>query len=122
MLAKKILLVDDSVVARIFMIRHLESKYSEWEISQASNAKEALEILERDKYDLVTIDYNMPNTNGMELIDQIQKLGYDIKIVMLTANIQKPIREIAEKKGVLFLEKPISAEVVDKIINYETTK
>lgn len=121
MTLKKILLVDDSSVARLFIIRHLEAGYSDWEILQASSAKEALEILKQHKCNLVTIDYNMPGANGIELVDQIHQLGIDVKIVMLTANIQTTIREIVEKKGVLFLEKPISAEVVEKIINYERT-
>jgi len=122
MASKKILLVDDSAVARMFIIRHLSAKHTEWEAVEASTATEAMEILKREKFNIATIDYNMPETNGLELIDQIHKLGYDLKIVMLTANIQTPIREMAEKKGVLFLEKPITDEVVEKIINYENVK
>jgi len=121
MAAKKILLVDDSVVARLFIIRHLETNYPDWEIVQASSASEALKMIQESTFDVITIDYNMPNTNGLDLIDQIHELGHTEKIVMLTANIQKTIRDEAEKKHVLFLEKPITAEVVDKIINYERT-
>jgi CheY-like chemotaxis protein len=116
---KKILLVDDSVVARLFMIRHLEANYSDWQILQASDAKEALEILKQHKCNIMTIDYNMPNTNGLELVDKVRELKYDVKIVMLTANIQKTLKDEAEKKGILFLEKPITIDTVEKIMNYE---
>jgi len=114
---KKILLVDDSVVARLFILRYLESNYPDWEVLQASDAKEALGLLKSNHCEIISVDYNMPDVNGLELIEEILGADHDIKIAMLTANIQNTLKEKVENKGILFLEKPITAEVVEKIMN-----
>jgi CheY-like chemotaxis protein len=117
MKSKRILLVDDSVVARMFILRYMESNYPDWEILQASNAKEAMEILRKNDCDIVSVDYNMPDENGLELIEQIREINKEIKIAMLTANIQNTLKDQVENKGVLFLEKPITGDVVEKIMS-----
>ena len=113
---KKILIVDDSVIARILITRHIEEKYKDWVVSEAEDAETALKILQEVTCDVVSIDYNMPGLNGLELVKTIQKLYPSIKIAMLTANIQDTLRKEVEEIGVVFLEKPIVSETVKALV------
>ncbi|MES0489099.1 MAG: response regulator [Leptospirales bacterium] len=113
---KKILVVDDSMIARMFIVRHIDELYKNWTILEAAGAEAALKILEESSVDVISIDYNMPGLNGLELAKKIQELYSSVKIALLTANIQDTIRKEAEDIGLVFLEKPITAEIVKKLV------
>ena len=111
---KTILVVDDSLVARMFIRKNFEND-SGWQILEAENSTVALQVLEKNKCDIISIDYNMPEGNGMELIDNVLKLYPSVKVAMLTANIQNSLRQAVEKKGVVFLEKPITEKTIESL-------
>jgi len=113
---KKILIVDDSVIARILLVRHIEEKYKDWTVLQAENAEAGLKVLENNTCDVVSIDYNMPGINGLEFAKKIQKLYPSLKIAILTANIQDTLRKEVEDNGIVFLEKPIVSETVKRLV------
>lgn len=111
---KTILVVDDSLVARMFIRKYFENN-PEWELLEAEKSEQALEILKNHPCDVISIDYNMPEGNGIDLIDSVLKLYPSIKIAMLTANIQDSLRMEAEKRGVVFLEKPITSKTIERL-------
>jgi len=115
-MSKKILIVDDSIIARMLIVKHIQVNHSEWEVFEAGSAKEALDILENQQIDLVSIDYNMPETNGIELINQIREKYPETHISMITANIQGTLREKVENMGVSFFEKPITGNLVEELL------
>lgn len=81
--ATKILIVDDEE-----NIRHMLSvvlKKEGIECSTASNGREALEILEKETFDIVLCDINMPKMTGMELLDEIAAKGIETTAIMITA-------------------------------------
>ena len=69
----KMLVVDDSLPMRAIIIRTIKaSGFIETEFLQAGNGEEALEVLGNEWVDLVITDYNMPDMNGMELIQKMK--------------------------------------------------
>lgn len=69
---KRILVVEDSPTMRSLITVTIESA-GEYEIVAAANGFEALRLLPREKVDLVVTDINMPDINGLELINYIRQ-------------------------------------------------
>lgn len=115
-MAKKILVVDDSMVARMFLKKLIHEKEPSWNVSDAANATDALEVFQKEGCDIASIDFNMPDSTGLELATKIRQKGPETVIVILTANIQHSLRKKVEEAGFIFLEKPITEETVDFLI------
>jgi two-component system alkaline phosphatase synthesis response regulator PhoP len=96
---KKILIVDDEVHIRILLEQTLEDfeNYGV-EILIAENGKKALEMIKKEKPDLVFLDVMMPEINGYDVCNTVKnqlKLD-DVYIAMLTAKGQ----EFDKKRGI----------------------
>jgi len=69
---KKILIAEDSPTMRA-LISSAIAAHGTYEIIEAANGFEALRVLPREKVDLVITDINMPDINGLELINYLKK-------------------------------------------------
>lgn len=72
----RILVVEDSVSMRSFVRGALEAgaeELGEVDVTEASSGFDALRLLPRGPYDLVITDINMPDVNGLELVQFIRK-------------------------------------------------
>ncbi|MFC1807451.1 response regulator [Candidatus Omnitrophota bacterium] len=96
---KKILLVDDEVDFMDFIGIRIES----WgyESIKANSGKEALELLETEKPDLIVLDYLMPDMDGVTTFKHIRKINEDIPVIMFTAYPDKKSMKKTEKLGVV---------------------
>jgi DNA-binding NtrC family response regulator len=110
----QILIVDDEHPMRAAMEAVLARKgYS---LLQCENGREALEILERSKVDLVITDMKMPVMSGSELLRAIQERYPRLPVVMITAygTIEQAVE--AMKHGAFdFITKPFSAEDLEAV-------
>lgn len=80
----KTILVDDHTLFRKGM-RFLLDEYDDIEIiAEASNGKELLDILSKEKADVVLIDIEMPVMNGIEATQKAMELYSDLKIISLS--------------------------------------
>lgn len=81
----RILVVDDNMVNRDMLQRRLEREG--YEVDSAENGIQALEMLERQKYDLVLLDILMPEMDGYDVLRalKIHKRLKEIPVIMLTA-------------------------------------
>jgi two-component system chemotaxis response regulator CheY len=112
----KILIVDDSVfsqkVAAGFMKKHLEDA----EIYFANDGLEGIEKYIEIKPDYVFLDLLMPKVNGRELIKLIKEYDSAAKIFVVSADVQKNVREEIEACGVKsFINKPFNEEKVQLV-------
>jgi PAS domain S-box-containing protein len=91
----RVLLVEDNPVNQKVAAAKLEKRGHR--VVVASNGKEALEILDRDSFDIVLMDVQMPEMDGLEATERIRdrekKGGGHIPIVALTAQVMKGDRE-----------------------------
>jgi len=112
----KILIADDSKTIRKIMKLQLE-EMGHKVIAEASNGSEAVEMYFKYSPDLITMDMQMPDVNGLEAVKTIKKIDKKVKIIMITAHGQKDLVMGSIKQGVSdYLLKPITAEKLEDSI------
>jgi len=116
---KTILIVDDSLISRMFMRKAVQGTFSHWNVLEASNGHDALSAVEGKQVDIALLDLNMPGgINGLALAKSLKDVYANIQIALVTANIQSAVREKASALGVEFIAKPITE---DKIVDFLKT-
>lgn len=116
----KILIVDDSMTSRM-LFRAYMPKDGQHQLFEAEILSDALNKAREAQPDLVVLDYNMPEHNGVEMAQAMQEAGVKTKFVLLTANTQKTIMDAALAAGfVQVLVKPVSAEKIAALLEQET--
>ncbi|WP_459996348.1 response regulator, partial [Marinitoga arctica] len=104
---EKILIVDDDITTGLIIIEYI--KELNYIPILASNGKEALEILEKEKVSAILMDLYMPVMNGFEAIKKIRKMNIPTPIIILTtATNESDLREAAKYGADDFLTKPVN--------------
>ena len=112
----KILIADDSKTIRKIMRLQLE-EMGHKVVAEAANGHEAIEMYFEHSPELITMDIQMPDMNGMEAVEKIKKVDKKVKIIMITAHGQKDLVMGSIKKGVNdYILKPITAEKLEASI------
>lgn len=111
-MAKKILLVDDNRLPRMMVKAMINNHYPDWEVTEAANGDEAKKLVSEQAFDIVVMDYNMPGDDGVTVSSDILEISPDLKIALLTANVQSAVEERAEKLGLTFIAKPVKEDRV----------
>jgi two-component system response regulator CpxR len=114
---RKILIVDDEDVLRMLIEDTLED-LENVELHTAENGAEALLRLSSDFYDLVILDYMMPEMTGIEVLGELDgQLKNATPIMMLTAKAQEMDRIRAREAGArYFMPKPFSPMELRQIV------
>lgn len=113
----KILLVDDSKTMRNIQ-RRILGEMPNVEFAEAGDGVEALSVINATgKFDLVLVDWNMPNMDGLTLVTRIREQDKATPLVMCTTEAEKTRVIEALKAGVNnYVVKPFSNEsLMDKI-------
>ncbi|MES2733184.1 MAG: sigma-54 dependent transcriptional regulator [Bacteroidota bacterium] len=101
----KILIIDDEKSIRYTLREILE--YEKYQVEEAKDGEEGLEMITRNDYDVVLCDIKMPKMDGMELLAKAAELDKDTQFIMISAhgNIETAVE--ATKKGAFdFIQKP----------------
>lgn len=93
-----LLVVDDSSVDRV-RAGGLLQKETGWRISYASNGREALESMQQGMPDVVICDLQMPEMNGLELVEAVTREFPAIPVILMTARGSEEIAAEALRKG-----------------------
>lgn len=97
---KKVLIVDDEVLVRIGIRHSVPWEENELEVvGEASDGKQCMEMVERMNPDLLILDINMPELNGIEVLKQLKQREYDGKIIILTCYEELEYARQAMKYG-----------------------
>lgn len=106
--AFRILLVDDDHELVETLRSFLEEMPGTFEVIAAYSGDEAFLKLVEFKPDVIVLDLNLPDINGIEILNPIQDIHPSAYIVILTGNPDPAKRELALRQGaVRFLEKPL---------------
>lgn len=114
---KRVLIVDDEETLTWSMAKSLSRDKDKYEVFIANNGKDALNILNKYKIDLVITDIRMPDINGLDLLLKIRKDYPETKVIIMTAYGSSEIQKEANRRGSLFyIEKPFEISDIRRII------
>ena len=82
----KVMIADDHVLMREGVKQLLEFDGSIEVIAEAADGLECLESLKSVKPDVLLLDINMPNKNGIEVLKEIKSNNIDVKVLILTVH------------------------------------
>src|SRR5688572_17422066 len=99
----KILVVDDSKLARMVMASALRRLRPEFELMEATNATEALNAVSNAGVDIALVDFNMPGMDGLELVARLRRTKPEMPIAIVSANIQDEIIGRARELNAAFI-------------------
>lgn len=116
-----IMVVDDSSPMREVIIKTIKAAgYSSETFIQASNGKKALELMQKNWIDLLVTDYNMPDMDGLMLIEEMKKdeVFSSVPVLIITTERRDElIAKFMEKGAAGYLKKPFKPEDIrEKII------
>ena len=106
----RVLLAEDNVINQTLVIEMLRRVGIA--VSAVQNGAEALDALEKDNYDLILMDIQMPIMDGLEAIKRIRELKNQTPIIALTGSVLSQEKQMYMSRG--------ANEVVEKPIFFET--
>jgi len=116
-IGKKVLVVDDSRLTRMIFTKVIATNYPQWNVSQAIDGKSALKAAQTKKFDFISLDHNMPDATGLEILPELQSLQPGAHIGVFTANVQKVLHGRFTALGVTCYKKPLDQQQILAFIN-----
>lgn len=113
---KKILVVDDELDICNGLRKYFRDKG--YIVFTSCDAGAALDIINKEKPDVLVLDIFMPGINGIEVLRLAKDINRDVKVIMLTAIKDELIVEEAIKLGASFyMTKPFNLEALEKLVS-----
>ncbi|MGZ3535464.1 MAG: sigma-54-dependent transcriptional regulator [Thermodesulfobacteriota bacterium] len=111
----KVLVADDDKNLR----KVLANEFSEegFDVDEAEGGVKAMDLLEKDDYDVLILDLNMPGLGGMDVLKKIRTLGLSTEIIILTGHSTVTTAVEAMKLGAYdYLTKPFSIAELKAVV------
>ena len=112
----RVLIVEDETEHRDYLAEILTGWH--YEIGQAGNGEEALNLFKDTSFDIVLSDVMMPKMDGFELLRRLKEQGTLPPTILMTAfgSLEKALHTIHELDGFWFLEKPIDLTALELLL------
>jgi signal transduction histidine kinase/HPt (histidine-containing phosphotransfer) domain-containing protein len=111
----KILVAEDAPELQSLERRVLKSMGLD--VTIANNGREVVELALSEEFDLVLMDMQMPEMDGIEATEMLRSVGYEIPIIALTANVMQQHQDQFEAAGCSgFLAKPIDRHRLQEVL------
>jgi len=118
----KIMLVDDSRTIRNIQ-KNVLSQLGYGDVTEAGDGVEALSLMAEAMPDLMLVDWNMPNMDGLTLVKNVREKNKDTPIIMVTTEAEKSRVLEAIKAGVNnYVVKPFTADKLAEKIEQTLAK
>lgn len=118
----KVLIVDDSKLARMAVVKTLTKLHPDWTRLEASNADEALTQIKADAPEFVLLDFNMPGKDGIALAAELRQLSPGTSVAVLSANHQTEVISRTHAAGATFLGKPLTEKALGEFLDAALAK
>ena len=115
-MAYKVLIVDDSKLARMAIAKALNNLYPDWVRLEATEAEAALEIAHKTAVDISLLDFNMPGRDGLTLASELRELRPTMPVAVISANHQDEVVQRARSIGAAFLPKPLTEKALAEFL------
>jgi len=116
----KVLIVDDEPGIRSGINRILQNhsvgypfmeEDFEFDLMEAETGEQAIDIIENDKIDIVLLDNKLPGIDGIEVLEYMNKKGYDAQVMMITSYASLDLAVKATNNGAYnFVPKPFTPQ------------
>jgi len=117
LLGKRIMLVDDSNFARN-MLKDILTKQGYDVVGEAQNGREAVELYDQIKPDLVTMDIAMPELDGINALNKILEINPAARIIIISsANSRETVKHVVQDGALDFVVKPFNKNRLLKAID-----
>ena len=116
-MAYRVLVVDDSKLARMAVAKALTAIHPDWSRVEAANADEALALAESDSFDMAILDFNMPGRDGLQLAVEMLALKPGVPLAVISANHQVEVVTRAREVGATFLQKPLTEKAMGDFLD-----
>lgn len=116
-MAHKVLIVDDSKLARMVIVSSLRRIRQDWTSVETPNAEEALAAVTDGSVDIALVDFNMPGIDGLELVARIRAIRPTMPIAVVSANMQDEIIGRARELNAAFIAKPLTDEALGSFLS-----
>ena len=130
MQALKVLVADDEIgmrkgVQKVLKKAHFKLEKLDheirFEILEAEDGRQTIELLQKEPIDLLLLDYKMPEVSGLEVLEWIKKEKRDVTTIMITAYASLDVAVSATKNGAFdFLAKPFTPEELRTVVEKAT--
>jgi CheY-like chemotaxis protein len=84
----------------------------DWELVEATSAQDALGAISVGSIDVALVDFNMPGTDGLELLAKIRQLHPKMPVALVSANLQDEIISRTRELNAAFVAKPLTDEAL----------
>ncbi len=85
----KILIADDHAIVRKGLVQILQEEFSSAEITEVDNGNDAIDMVNKQIWDIILLDISMPGRNGIETLKQIRTNGVKAPILMLSMHSEE---------------------------------
>jgi DNA-binding response OmpR family regulator len=110
-----ILAVDDEAVVRNVLSRYLKGRG--YLVTTAEDGAQALDIIKKERPDLVLLDINMPGKDGMETLKELHALHPAVPVIMVTGNEDfKLALQFVRAGAADFIKKPLNLEYLEAAV------
>ena len=113
----RVLIIDDEPLARDALANALSRRSDLDGFDSASDAIEALDMLDVNSYDVMLLDINMPEVSGIELLDRLKRRDRPIPAIVFVTAHQEHAVAAFEKRAVDYVLKPFSAERIQQALD-----
>lgn len=111
----KLLIVDDESDVREFARSFFKKRGIE--VFLASGGQQALDIIAKERPDLVLLDVRMEEMTGVEVLRQLRKADDQTRVIMVTGVEEEETFKEANNLGVLsYIHKPLILEELEKVV------
>jgi DNA-binding NtrC family response regulator len=121
----QILIVDDEEIMRQSLTDWL--KEDGYEVIAVEDGFKALELVQRENFDVMLVDLKMPKMDGLEVLREVKRLKVDVPVIIITAYATVDTAVAAMKEGAYdYIVKPFHPEelgiIIRKIIEHQNLK
>jgi CheY-like chemotaxis protein len=93
---KHVLIVDDAKDILFLLMHSVKRLGPEYEVTTANDGATAMELIQKQKFDLIITDYMMPGMTGVDLVQAVRKVSPETQVVLMTAHDTRGMRDTVE--------------------------
>lgn len=109
-----VLIVEDEAIVRDSLRDWLKDTY---QVSTAETGEEALNLVEKQDFDILIIDVRLPGKNGLQVLSEVKEAKPQTKCIVITAYPQLELAVEAMKLGAIdYLVKPVAPERLERLL------